>query len=51
VVGFSVDEDNGYAISVSPRQHIRSKSFFTNKDEMSAIEVDNYIRIEVIKNA
>jgi len=59
--GFNVDEeDNGYSISVHPRQHIHCKSLFIDKDEMSAIhklgviikiEVHDYIRVEIIRNA
>jgi hypothetical protein len=58
--GFNVDEeDNGYSISVHPRQHIHCKSLFIEKDEMSAIhklgviikiEVHDYIRVEIIRN-
>jgi len=58
--GFNVDkEDNGYSISVHPRQHIHCKSLFIDKDEMSAIhklgviikiEVHDYIRVEIIRN-
>ena len=59
--GFNVDEeDNWYSISVHPRQHIHCKSLFIDKDQMSAIhklgviikiEVHDYIRVEIIRNA
>ena len=58
--GFNVDEDNGYWISVHPRQHIHCKSLFIDKDEMSAIHklgviikialLHDYIRVEIIRN-